>query len=250
MVESTSLHDLAKSGNKEALERQLDSSPDQRSRKALNAKDDQGRSALLVAVMNKHHKVVKVLIAEPEIDLLIKDNDGRTPLSLAAQNGFTLVVMALISRPDLPIDYQEDDRRTALSYAAENGHTGVIRLLLERYASGDIEDENGKTPIMYAAANPENSAAQVLLLSKYIHRRIIICCDGTWNDREENQPFTNVTRIQSCFEPRDYRSKKRYEQLSYYLDGIGTGTTWFGSRHDGLTGKSKKIYHNIQFSPQ
>jgi hypothetical protein len=68
------------------------------------------------------------------------------------------------------------------------------------------------------------------------HRRMIICCDGTWNDRETNQPLTNVTRIQSCFAVRDKRYNGSYEQLSYYIDGIGTGTTWGGSLYDGSTG--------------
>ena len=68
------------------------------------------------------------------------------------------------------------------------------------------------------------------------HRRIIICCDGTWNDRETDQPLTNVTRIQSCLAVRDTRGEERYEQLSYYIDGIGAGTTWGGAIHDGSTG--------------
>ena len=71
------------------------------------------------------------------------------------------------------------------------------------------------------------------------HRRIIICCDGTWNDRETNQPLTNVTRIQSCLAVRDKRGSEKYEQLSYYIDGIGAGTTWGGAIHDGSTGRGK-----------
>ena len=73
------------------------------------------------------------------------------------------------------------------------------------------------------------------------HRRIIICCDGTWNDRETNQPLTNVTRIQSCLADRDKRHEERYEQLSYYIDGIGAGTTLGGAIHDGSTGSGNKF---------
>ena len=83
------------------------------------------------------------------------------------------------------------------------------------------------------AGNPEE-------LGRY--RRIIICCDGTWNDRETDQPLTNVTRIQSCFALRDERqTNHRYEQLSYYLDGIGAGTTWTGAIHDGSTGSGRVV---------
>ena len=78
------------------------------------------------------------------------------------------------------------------------------------------------------------------------HRRIIICCDGTWNDRETNQPFTNVTRIQSCLAVRDKRGDESYEQLSYYIDGIGTGSTWGGAIHDGSTGRGNSYPESIK----
>jgi uncharacterized protein (DUF2235 family) len=74
------------------------------------------------------------------------------------------------------------------------------------------------------------------------HRRIIICCDGTWNDRETRDPVTNVSRIISCLEPIDDRDKtRRYHQLPIYLDGIGTGTTWFGRRYAGATGAGENL---------
>ena len=77
-------------------------------------------------------------------------------------------------------------------------------------------------------------------------RRIIICCDGTWNDRETNQPLTNVTRIQSCLDVRDKRRKEQYEQLSYYIDGIGSGTTWGGAIHDGSTESGNKVLEPVK----
>ena len=77
-------------------------------------------------------------------------------------------------------------------------------------------------------------------------RRIIICCDGTWNDRETNQPLTNVTRIQSCLAVRDKRGEETYEQLSYYIDGIGAGSTWGGAIHDGSTGRGNTCLESIR----
>jgi uncharacterized protein (DUF2235 family) len=74
-----------------------------------------------------------------------------------------------------------------------------------------------------------------------IHRRIILCSDGAWNDRETDDPPTNVTKLISCLDSVDKRDKiHHYEQLPIYLDGIGTGTTYVGSFYEGATGKSKK----------
>lgn len=70
------------------------------------------------------------------------------------------------------------------------------------------------------------------------HRRIIICCDGTWNDRETRDPFTNVSKIINCIATMGQEDGKVYHQIPIYLDGIGTGTTWFGKRLDGATGAS------------
>ncbi|KAF2804344.1 uncharacterized protein BDZ99DRAFT_502736 [Mytilinidion resinicola] len=84
-----------------------------------------------------------------------------------------------------------------------------------------------------------------------VHRRIILCCDGTWNDRETNDPFTNVTKFISCLDSVDDRGKERqYEQIPIYLDGIGTGTTLSGSLYEGATGKSisrklREAYKNL-----
>jgi hypothetical protein len=88
--------------------------------------------------------------------------------------------------------------------------------------------------------NQSNGARKINCCRITICRRIIICCDGTWNDRETNDPFTNVSKLISCLASVDVRDEERqYEQLPIYLDGIGTGTTFWGSLYEGATGKSR-----------
>jgi hypothetical protein len=83
--------------------------------------------------------------------------------------------------------------------------------------------------------------------NKTNHRRIIICCDGTFNDRETQDPFTNVSKIVGCIGPIDDRNdQRRYHQLPIYLDGIGTGTTKWGGRWDGATGASMDLFLRIR----
>ncbi|KAH0565546.1 hypothetical protein GP486_001059 [Trichoglossum hirsutum] len=82
------------------------------------------------------------------------------------------------------------------------------------------------------------------------HRRIIVCCDGTWNDRETQDPFTNVSTFVGCLAHIDNRFGKLYHQIPVYLDGIGTGNTAVGKRYYGATGigierKIREAYKNI-----
>ena len=41
--------------------------------------------------------------------------------------------------------------RTPLSYAAGSGHEAVVKLLVEKGAEPDSKDDNGRTPLWYAA---------------------------------------------------------------------------------------------------
>jgi uncharacterized protein (DUF2235 family) len=57
-------------------------------------------------------------------------------------------------------------------------------------------------------------------------KRIVICTDGTWNDREQldkttgKRRPTNVTKVARAVLPRD---SEGIDQVVCYHDGIGTG---------------------------
>jgi uncharacterized protein (DUF2235 family) len=65
------------------------------------------------------------------------------------------------------------------------------------------------------------------VLSKPNPRRLIICCDGTWQSSvtdRENIP-SNITRLARSFEPQAYDKKTGtwWQQIVYYDSGVGTG---------------------------
>jgi uncharacterized protein (DUF2235 family) len=68
-------------------------------------------------------------------------------------------------------------------------------------------------------------------------KRIIICCDGTWNTpdkQEDGIPIaTNVVKVAQAVREKDAKDIK---QLMYYDPGVGTSGNWFKRLYDGATG--------------
>jgi len=75
-------------------------------------------------------------------------------------------------------------------------------------------------------------------------KRIIICCDGTWNspgDIEDGLPVR--TNVQKMFESICNTDDKAVEQIKYYTDGVGTSGSKLRRYFDGATGFG--LDHNI-----
>ncbi len=68
-------------------------------------------------------------------------------------------------------------------------------------------------------------------------KRIVICCDGTWNtpDKQEGGvPIaTNVVKLAEAVRPK---AADGMAQLMYYDPGVGTSGGWFKRIYDGATG--------------
>jgi uncharacterized protein (DUF2235 family) len=76
-------------------------------------------------------------------------------------------------------------------------------------------------------------------------KRIVICCDGTWNTPDKTEggiPVpTNVVKFASSVMARD---RKGITQLVYYDLGVGTSGSMFKRVYDGATGKG--LLRNIR----
>ncbi|CZR66807.1 uncharacterized protein PAC_16708 [Phialocephala subalpina] len=64
-------------------------------------------------------------------------------------------------------------------------------------------------------------------------KRIIVCCDGTWNSETFPTPLTNVSLLSRCILPFD----DDIPQVVLYQPGIGTGTSKIGNVVEGATGR-------------
>ncbi|KAK7192319.1 uncharacterized protein CC84DRAFT_1251437 [Paraphaeosphaeria sporulosa] len=66
-------------------------------------------------------------------------------------------------------------------------------------------------------------------------KRLILCCDGTWNDSvSTNNPLTNVARFSRIIEER---AADGVLQIVYYHTGVGAGTSKISNSIDGAVGR-------------
>ena len=89
------------------------------------------QTGLMLAVMNKHNSIVKLLLEQPTVDLNLTDHQGYT----------------------------------ALHYAANHNNVEAVQLLLadSRFHSVNLKDSHGKTPVMNAIFYKKNGALRELV---------------------------------------------------------------------------------------
>ncbi len=54
-------------------------------------------------------------------------------------------------------------------------------------------------------------------------KRLVVCCDGTWNDEDVHPNVTNVVRMSRAVLQEDSRQTPPVSQITYYHSGVGTG---------------------------
>ena len=95
-----------------------------------------GASLLLRAVHGGHAEVIKILLAEPRIDVNRSRLDGTTPLMLAVETNRPGLVDLLVSHPRTDVHRARFDGQTALTLALELGQRACVDALLRRRAQG------------------------------------------------------------------------------------------------------------------
>ncbi len=87
-----------------------------------------GKTALHLAIEYEYPKIVEILAAAIETDLNRPNNNGATPLIIAVLNGHIEIVKILL---DLGADANAKDSNgwTAHDLASETGHTDIVKLL-------------------------------------------------------------------------------------------------------------------------
>ncbi|KAF8963113.1 ankyrin repeat-containing domain protein [Flammula alnicola] len=134
---------------------------------ALNVKDGEGNTALILACDKGNESAVQLLVSYDDIDLNSEGRFGKTPLILAAKNGNFAITQLLVSHHRLNPNQREGQfAHTALILASGEGHVEIVRLLLSR---NDIDvNSQGWTNIsaLSQAASAGHAAIVELLLAR------------------------------------------------------------------------------------
>ncbi|CAJ0567484.1 unnamed protein product, partial [Mesorhabditis spiculigera] len=105
----------------------------------VNARATQhGQTALMLAVSHGKFPTTQLLI-ENGADVNIQDEEGSTALMCAAEHGHRDLVKLLLAQPDIDAQLADCDASTALKIAVENGHSdiGVLIYAHQTYTRPD-----------------------------------------------------------------------------------------------------------------
>lgn len=98
----------------------------------VNSKDYDGKTALMLAVWNKHNSIVKLLLDQPAVDVNVKDNGGWTALYWAAlYNNAEGARMLLLHKNFNSANVTNNWGTTALMIALSCRKEEVLRELVE-----------------------------------------------------------------------------------------------------------------------
>ncbi|EXJ68419.1 uncharacterized protein A1O5_08211 [Cladophialophora psammophila CBS 110553] len=125
-----------------------------------NLKDYKQQTALLVATANGNMELVRLLLkhhANPDVE----DLDGYTPLLLAVKKGLAEAVSVLCTPTQL--NRGDHNGRTPLLSAVMNGNETIAQCLLDQGADVDCQGYRGRSPLSFACEYGYESLVGVLL---------------------------------------------------------------------------------------
>lgn len=130
----------------------------------VDVRDDEGRTALMVAVSSHQNRDVVVYLLEAGADPNARNYSGVTPLMYAAFNNDNPEILSiLLSEANLDINAYDHSGWTALMHASRNNVPEVLSALLQVGPELEIRNNSGLTALMLAAGFNENPEMITLL---------------------------------------------------------------------------------------
>ncbi|KAL4917351.1 ankyrin repeat-containing domain protein [Aspergillus aurantiobrunneus] len=102
----------------------------------INAQDEDGYTALLLAVTDRYPGIVRALLTRADLDVNKRyAGTGRTALSMASAVGNLEIVQQLLRREDVDVNLPDANGWPPVLWASKQAHTEIIRLLESRGAT-------------------------------------------------------------------------------------------------------------------
>lgn len=113
-----------------------------------------------------HETIVQRLIdshASARVDIEAKNEDGKTALAAASTRGHVAVMKMLIDSGNANAESRSTNCATPLHHAASGEHESAINMLLDVGVDPDPKDKHSETPLLIAARNGHETAVKALL---------------------------------------------------------------------------------------
>ncbi len=135
---------------------------------SINKQDKNGNTPLIKALLDEDETLANQLVQHDDLDPNIQNNDGESALFLAVYNGFTSVVQKLLRNKKTNVNIQDDTfKRTPLHAAVNSRHIEIVEMLLnDPRVEVDVEDADGMTPLIIGARHPKNGLKYMDMLLK------------------------------------------------------------------------------------
>ena len=150
------IHEASKDGDLTRVQALME-----KDRTLLNARDENGRTPLLLACGAGKEDVVVFLLARGA-DVRLSDDRGNTPLHAASALGDATVMKELMDKGADP-GAKNLQGQAPLNLAASNGREKAVLLLIEKKADLENRDAWGRTPLI-TAARERGGVAEVAAL--------------------------------------------------------------------------------------
>ena len=138
----------------------------------VNAKNNEGKTPLQLALKRENMDVVVLLIAKgaqfTDKEVTSKDKQGYTLLHYAARGDSKRAIELLIAKGIQVNANNNESGSTPLHWAAAHGSKNVAQMLIAKGADVNAEDNSSKTPLYYAIKRYKKSSQRSQKLYQYL----------------------------------------------------------------------------------
>lgn len=158
IVNAGSIHDAAKSGNLEQVQRLIVQGAD------VNGKATRDETPLIIASLAGKGEIVNYLL-QRGADINARNASGMTALHAAAYGGHTDIVLLLVTKGAEVNDASNRFEVTPLHVASEENHVETVKELLMHQADASAVEINGYSVMSRAGFREHWNVVEVLLAS-------------------------------------------------------------------------------------
>ncbi|KAL6628018.1 ankyrin [Neocallimastix sp. 'constans'] len=131
----------------------------------VNMQDDKGKSVLGRAVIKNHTKLVQLLLKTPNINVNLKDNSNYVPLIYAVCLENKDIVELLLQHPNIDVNYlYEYDYDHSLFYSMIHDQNVIVNPLDDHPVNNfNLQDKIGISSLHYAISRGHKDIAKLLI---------------------------------------------------------------------------------------